>query len=26
LLGAIWKFSKVTGLPWIDIGHKGPIN
>jgi hypothetical protein len=25
-LGAIWNFSKVTGLPWIDMGHKGPIN
>ena len=25
-LGAIWNFSKVTGLPWIDIGHKGPVN
>ena len=24
-LGAIWNFSKVTGLPWIDVGHKGPI-
>jgi len=26
LLGAIWKFSKVTGVPWIDMGHKEPIN
>jgi hypothetical protein len=25
-LGAIWNFSKVTGLPSIDIGHKGPVN
>jgi len=25
-LGIIWNFSKVTGLPWIDIGHKGPVN
>jgi len=25
-LGAIWKFSKVTGLPQIDMGHKGPVN
>jgi hypothetical protein len=25
-LGAIWNFSKVTGLPWFDRGHKGPIN
>ena len=24
-LGAIWNFSKVTGLPWFDMGHKGPI-
>jgi hypothetical protein len=26
ILGAIWNFSKVTGLPGIDMGHKGPIN
>jgi hypothetical protein len=26
ILGTIWKFSKVTGLPWIDMGHKWPIN
>jgi hypothetical protein len=25
-LGAIWSFSKVTGLPWIDMGHKGSLN
>jgi hypothetical protein len=25
-LEAIWNFSKVTGLPWIDVGHKGPVN
>jgi len=25
-LGAIWNFSKVTGLPWIDMGPKGPVN
>ena len=25
-LGAIWNFSKVTGLPKIDMGHKGPVN
>jgi hypothetical protein len=25
-LGAIWNFSKVTGLLWIDMGHKGPVN
>jgi hypothetical protein len=25
-LGAIWNFSKVTGLPWFDMGHKGPVN
>ena len=24
-LGAIWNFSKVTGLPLSDMGHKGPI-
>ena len=25
-LGAIWKFSKATGLPKIDMGHKGTVN
>jgi hypothetical protein len=25
-LGAIWNFSKGTGLPYIEVGHKGPIN
>jgi hypothetical protein len=25
-LGAIWNFSKVTGFPLIDMGHKGPVN
>jgi len=24
-LGAIWNFSKATGLLWSDLGHKGPI-
>ena len=24
-LGAIWNFSKVAGLPWIDRGHKGLV-
>ena len=24
-LGTIWNFSKVTGLLWIDIGHKEPV-
>jgi hypothetical protein len=23
-LGAIWSFSKASGLPWSDMGHKGP--
>ena len=23
-LGAIWNFSKATGLTWFDMGHKGP--
>jgi len=23
-LGAIWNFSKATGLPRFDMGHKGP--
>jgi hypothetical protein len=22
-LGAIWSFSKASGLPWLDMGHKG---
>jgi hypothetical protein len=25
-LWAIWKFGKVTGLPLIEMGHKGPVN
>jgi hypothetical protein len=25
-MGAIWNFSKATGLPWFDMGHKGPLN
>jgi hypothetical protein len=25
-LGTIWNFSKVTGLPCIDMGHKGTVN
>jgi len=24
-LGAIWNYSKVVGLPWFDVGHKGPV-
>ena len=24
-LGAIWNYSKVAGLPWFDMGHKGPL-
>ena len=24
-LGSIWNFSKATGLPYINIGHKGPV-
>ena len=24
-LRAIWNFSKATGLPWFDMGHKGPV-
>jgi len=24
-LGAIWSFSKASGLPWSDMGHKGPV-
>jgi len=24
-LGAIWNFSKATGLPQINMGHKGPV-
>jgi hypothetical protein len=23
--GAFWNFSKVTGPPWFDMGHKGPV-
>jgi hypothetical protein len=23
-LGAIWSFSKASGLPWLDMGHKRP--
>ena len=23
-LGATWSFSKASGLPWLDMGHKGP--
>jgi len=23
-LGAIWSFSKASGLPWLDMRHKGP--
>jgi hypothetical protein len=23
-LGAIWSFSKASGLPWLDMGHRGP--
>jgi hypothetical protein len=22
----IWNFSKATGFPWIDMGHKGRVN
>ena len=25
-LGAIWNFIEATGLPLIDMVHKGPIN
>ena len=25
-LGATWNFSKVTGLPWIDMENRGPVN
>ena len=25
-VGAIWNFSKVTGLPRIGTGHKGSVN
>jgi len=25
-LGAIWNYSKITGLPWFDMGTKGPSN
>jgi hypothetical protein len=24
-LGAIRRFSKASGLPWSDMGHKGPV-
>jgi hypothetical protein len=24
-LGAIWSFSNASGLPWLDMGHKGPV-
>ena len=24
-LGAVWNYSKVTGLPLFDMGHKGPV-
>jgi len=24
-LGAIWSFSKASGPPWLDMGHKGPV-
>ena len=24
-LGAIWNFSRAMGLPWFDMGHKGPV-
>ena len=24
-LGTIWDFSRVTGLPQVDMGHKGHI-
>jgi len=24
-LGTIWKFSKVAGLTWFDMEHKGPV-
>jgi hypothetical protein len=23
--GAIWNINKATGLPYIDMGHKGPV-
>jgi hypothetical protein len=25
-LGAIWNFSNASGLSWLDMGHKGPVN
>ena len=25
-LGAIWSYSKAAGLPYFDMGHKGPVN
>jgi len=24
-LGVIWNFSKASGLPWFDVGHKGSV-
>ena len=24
-LEAIWNYSKAAGLPWYDMGHKGPV-
>jgi len=24
-LRAIWSYSKVAGLPWFDMGHKGSV-
>jgi hypothetical protein len=24
-LGAIWSFSNASGLPWLDMGHKGAV-
>ena len=24
-LGAIWNYNRVVGLPWFDMGHKGPV-
>ena len=23
--GAIWNCSKAAGIPWFDMGHKGPV-
>jgi hypothetical protein len=25
-LQANWNFGKVAGIPWIEMGHKGPVN